>query len=330
MSRSTPLPLLARVMLAFTVLATSMSSPAATADVAGGGDVIGVTGATGQLGRLTIDELLRMVPASRIVAVVRDPARATDLAAKGVTVRRGDYDDPHSLLEAFDGIDRLLLISSLPSAPGQRLAQHEAVIAAAKARGVGFVAYTSLLHADTTPLALRADHAATERLLTDSGISHAVLRNGWYTENYAADVASAVRTGEIVAASGDGRISAAARADYAAAAAAVLTAGDDQSGRIYELAGDSAFTLAELAAEVSRQVGRPVTYRNLSEAQFRSELIGHGQPEAVAAFVADMHTGISRDALHDDGGQLSRLIGRPTTPWQQTVAESVTAAGEQD
>ena len=240
--------------------------------------MIVVTGATGQLGRLVIRTLLQKVPAGDIVAAVRSPEKAADLAALGVAVRRADHTQPDSLAAAFAGADKLLLISS--SEVGQRVPQHRAVIDAAKRAGVKLIAYTSLLRADTSPLGLAAEHKQTEALLRASGLPFVLLRNGWYTENYAASAPAALARGAVLGSAGRGRIASAARADYAAAAAAVLTL-DGQAGRVYELAGDASYTLAELAAEIARQSGKAVEYRDLPEAEYRAALIGFGLPAGV-------------------------------------------------
>ncbi|HWL62051.1 MAG TPA: SDR family oxidoreductase [Steroidobacteraceae bacterium] len=304
--------------------AGSLPFPAGmTAQPATDAGVIGLTGAAGRLGTQVVDALLRRVPPQRIVAIARNREEQTaGLAAKGVNVRFADYDYPEQLLEAFRGVDRLLLISS---SGGKRVAQHGAVVNAARERGVRFVAYTSFLRAATSPMSVRADHHATEQLLASSGLAWAALRNGWYTENYEGDVATALRTGELSSASGAGRISPATRADYGAAAAAVLVDSSRPSGQLHELGGDTSFTMAELAAEIARQSGRSVVYRNLSEAPFRAAMAARGMPEAAIASSWASQAAIAQGALFDDSRQLSRLIGRPTTTWQQSVGEMVKA-----
>ena len=282
--------------------------------------MIVVTGATGQLGRLVIDNLLRTVSPAKIVAAVRDPAKASEFAARGVQVRRADYTEPESLQQAFVGAEKLLLISS--SAIGQRAAQHRAVVDAAVRSGVKLVAYTSVLHADTSPLGLSKEHKETEAMLKASGLPHVLLRNGWYTENYAASVPAALEHGAMLGCAGDGLISSAARADYAAAAAAVMVAAN-QAGRVYELAGDTSYTLTEFAAEIARQSGRAVIYKNLPQREYEAALVGFGLPAAVADLLADSDTGASKGGLFDDGRQLSSLIGRPTTPMADTVAAAI-------
>lgn len=282
-----------------------------------------VTGASGQLGRLTIAALLRTVPAARIVAGVRDPdgdaARA--LQAQGVAVRVADYARPETLKAAFAGIDRLLLISS--NEIGQRVGQHRNVIAAAQQAGIGLIAYTSLLRADATPLALGTEHVETEALLATSGLPAIVLRNGWYTENYTASIPPALAHGAFLGAAGDGRISLAARVDYAEAAAAVLSAAEPEAGRIYELAGDDACTLTDFAAWIAAASGRPVTYQDLPEAAFEEALIGAGLPEVMADLLADSDAGAAEGGLLEEGRQLSALIGRPTTPVPATIAAAL-------
>ncbi|MCP1205682.1 SDR family oxidoreductase [Pantoea sp. B550] len=278
--------------------------------------MIAVTGATGQLGRIVIDALLKKVPAAEIVAAVRTPAKAADLAALGVIVRQADYGQPETLEAAFAGVDKLLLISG--SEVGQREAQHKAVIDAAKAAGVGFIAYTSLLHADTSPLGLGVEHRATEALLKASGIPFALLRNGWYTENYAASIPPALAHHAFIGAAGEGRIASAARQDYAEAAAEVMTR-DDQAGKVYELSGDDSYTLAQFAAEIAAQSGEKVDYVNLSQADFAAALKGAGLPEGLAEMLADSDAGAEKGGLFDDSRQLSKLIGRPTTSWQAVI-----------
>jgi NAD(P)H dehydrogenase (quinone) len=284
--------------------------------------MIVITGATGQLGRLVIEELLRTEPASSIVAAVRNPAKAADLAARGVQVRRADYTEPATLKTALAGADKLLLISS--SEVGQRVAHHRAVIDAAIANEVKFVGYTSILHADASPLGLAPEHSETEAMLRASGIAHVVLRNGWYTENYAMAVATAVTHGALLGSAGDGRIASAARADYAVAAALAMTL-PDQAGRVYELAGDTAYTLTEFAAEISRQSGKSVVYMNLPQAEYESTLVGFGLPKPIAGLLADADSGASQGGLFDDTHQLGTLIGRPTTSMSRTIAEALKA-----
>ena len=272
--------------------------------------MIVITGATGQLGRLVIQSLLAKLPATQIVAAVRNPARAVDLATQGVQIRQADYTDPASLVTAFQGAEKVLLISS--SEIGQRAAQHRNVIDAAKKAGVSLVAYTSILHADRSPLGLAAEHVATEAYLRESGMPNVLLRNGWYTENYLASVPPALQHGAFIGSAGEGRISSAARADYAEAAAVALTA-PAQAGKVYELAGDDSYTLTEFAAELSRQSGKPVPYVNLPEADYKAALLGAGLPEPIANLLADSDVGASKGGLFDDQHQLSALIGRPTT-----------------
>ena len=280
---------------------------------------IAITGATGKLGRLVINALIDGGAApGDIVAAVRDPAKAADLAARGVRVREADYDRLETLAAAFAGVDRLLLISG--SETGRRVPQHLAVIDAAKAAGVGFLAYTSALRADTTPLGLAAEHKATEEAIRASGIPFALLRNSWYTENYTQQIGTALISGSFLGSAGEGRIAAATRADYAAAAAGVLLSGETG---VFELGGDEPFTMAQLAAEVARQTGTPVKYRNLPVAESRTVLAGAGVPEAFAGVLADTDAQIAGGALDTGSGDLRRLIGRPTTPLADAVATAL-------
>ncbi|WP_336996387.1 SDR family oxidoreductase [Leclercia sp. UBA7405] len=280
--------------------------------------MIAITGATGQLGHHVIEQLLKTVPASQIVAIVRNPAKAGVLSQQGIDVRQADYADQAAFTSALQGVEKLLLISS--SEVGQRAPQHQNVINAAKAAGVKFIAYTSLLHADTSPLGLHVEHVATEKALAESGIPFTLLRNGWYTENYLASAPPALEHGVFIGSAGDGKIASATRADYAAAAAKVI-AEEGHAGKVYELAGDNAWTLSELAAELSKQSGKSVKYQNLSEADFSAALKSVGLPAGLAEMLADSDTGASKGGLFDDSHTLSALIGRPTTP----LAESVKA-----
>jgi NAD(P)H dehydrogenase (quinone) len=282
-----------------------------------------VTGASGHLGRLVIDALLKTQPASQIVAAARNTAKVKDLAARGVSVREADYDRPGTLDAALAGIDKVLLISS--SEIGKRTRQHKAVIESANRGGVKLIAYTSVLHADTSVLGLAEEHRQTEEALRASGVQFVLLRNGWYTENYAASIPSAIEHGAFLGSAKDGRISSATRQDYAEAAAAVLLSSEDLAGSIFELSGDASYTLADLAAEVSRQSGKTVVYKDLPAEEYRAVLVGAGLPEPIAALLADSDVGASKGALFDDSHALSRLIGRPTTSLATVIASTLSS-----
>ncbi|SDX29809.1 NAD(P)H dehydrogenase (quinone) [Pseudomonas syringae] len=285
--------------------------------------MIVVTGATGQLGRLVIEQLLTRVPASQIIAAVRSPEKAADLSALGVQVRQADYSQPSTLSSAVAGADKLLLISS--SEVGQRLPQHKAVIDAAKSAGIGLLAYTSVLHADTSALGLAKEHRETEDYLKSSGLPFVLLRNGWYTENYVAGAHGALAHGAVLGSAGEGRISSASRLDYAEAAAVALTSAENQAGRVYELAGDESYTLADYAAELSKQSGKALAYVDLPQAEFAAALIAAGLPDYVANLLADSDAAAAKGALFDDSRQLSELIGRPATLLAVTLAETLNA-----
>lgn len=278
-----------------------------------------VTGASGQLGRLVIDALLNRVAPGEIVALVRAPDSVSDLAARGVQVRAFDYDAPETLAPALARVSRLLLISG--NAVGSRVPQHGAVIGAAKAADVALIAYTSILNAEHSPMLLAAEHKATEALLAASGLDTALLRNGWYTENYLIGAAAAVEHGVLLGSSGDGIISAAARVDYAEAAATVLARGLTGT---FELAGDVGFTQAELAAAMAEISGKPVVYQNLPQADYAAVLEQVGLPGPFAAILADSDARAGEGALFDASGTLSQLIDRPTTPWRETIAAGLT------
>lgn len=271
--------------------------------------MIVITGATGKLGQHVIASLLTSVPAASIIAAVRNPAKAANLLALGVQVRQADYNDGASLDAAFKGATKILLISS--SEVGQRAQQHQNVIDAAKRASVALLAYTSVLRADTSPLGLAAEHVITEAAIRASGLPYTFLRNGWYLENHTEHLAPVLEHGVVLGAAQNGRFSSAARLDYAAAAAAVLTA--DKPQAIYELAGDQGFTLAEYAAEVARESGKAIVYNDLPQADFKAALVGVGVPEGFADLLADSDAGAARGGLEDHGKQLSALIKRPTT-----------------
>lgn len=271
-----------------------------------------VTGASGHLGRLVVDRLLaRGVAAADIVAGARTPDKAADLAERGVRVVAFDYDAPETLAAALAGVDRVVLVSA--SEPGKRTPQHRAVIDAAVAAGVSAFVYTSLFHADTSVLPLAQEHRETEEILAASGLPAVVLRNNWYIENYAGDVARAADTGVIAAAVGDARVAGAARIDFAEAAAVVVT-DDAYLGRTLELAGDIPFSYADLAAAAAEVLGRDVAYQPLTQEQLLAGLAAAGLDEQVAGFVAGLDAGIAAGALDSDDRTLSQLIGRPTTP----------------
>lgn len=277
-----------------------------------------VTGATGNLGQLAVKELSKKLPPTKIAVLARSADKAAPLAAQGISVRLGDYEDQASLDAAFAGISRVLFISS--SEVGARARQHARVIEAARKAAVELVAYTSILHADRSSLALAAEHLATERALEASGLPFVLLRNGWYLENYTEHLAGTLANGAILGAAGEGRIAAAARADFAAAAAEVVTR-EGQAGKIYELAGDEPFTLAELAAEVSKQSGKSIASVNLSPADYEAKLVSFGVPAGFAHVLADSDAGAEKGDLDDRSGDLKKLIGRPTT----TLADAIRA-----
>ncbi|EMH0087322.1 NmrA family NAD(P)-binding protein [Proteus sp. G4377] len=280
--------------------------------------MIAITGATGLLGQHVIENLLQTVPANQIVAFARDVKKGSSLSQKGVLVRQADYNDKASLITALQGVDKLLLISS--SEVGKRTIQHRNVIEAAKSADVQFIAYTSILHADRSPLSLHVEHVETEKMLADSGISYTLLRNGWYTENYLASVPAALEHGVFLGAAGDGKIASATRADYALAAARVISE-EGHIGKVYELAGDEAWTLEQLAKELTKQSGKQVIYNNLSQADFVAALKTAGLPDKLSNMLADSDIGASKGGLFDDSHTLSKLIGRRTT----TLTESIKA-----
>ena len=282
--------------------------------------MIVVTGATGHLGRLTIEALLEKgVPANQLIAAVRSPEKAADLAARGVQVRKADYTQPESLETAFAGVEKVLLISG--SEVGQRVAQHRAVIDAAKKAGVKLLAYTSILKASTATFRLAAEHQATEALIRAANIPFVLLRNGWYLENYTENLQPALAHGALLGSAGNGQVAPATRADFAAAAAVVLSTPGHEN-KVYELAG-TPLTLEALAAEIGRQSGKQVVYKDLPPEAFVSVLTQAGVPEIMAGILADCDQAIQRGELTDDSGELAQLIGRPVTSAAAAIAAAL-------
>jgi|SRR5690606_29409841 len=274
---------------------------------------IGITGATGQLGRLIVEKLKQRVDPADLIALVRSPEKAKDL---GIEAREFDYNKPESLSKNLQGVDYLLLISA--SQIGLRKTQHENIINAAKQSAIQWIVYTSLLHAENSSMGLAEEHLQTEQMLEESGIPYTLLRNGWYTENYTASIPGSIQAGSFFGSAGDGKISSATREDYAEAAAVVLTT-ENHKGKVYELSGDQYYTLSDLAAEVSLQTGKSIPYTNLSEAEYTKALVSLDVPEQFAKIIANMDVGASKGNLYDQHNVLSDLIGRPTTPLSEVV-----------
>ena len=279
----------------------------------------GITGATGQLGRLVIGKLKEKVDAGSIVALVRNTEKAKDL---GVEAREFDYDKPELLTESLKGIDQLLLISG--SDIGQRARQHANVVNAAKQAGVKKIVYTSLLHTGNTSVSLAEEHQPTEKAVIESGIPYTILRNGWYTENHTSSLSGVLAAGAVFGSAASGKFSSAARADFAEAAVVVLTV-TGHEGKIYELAGDEAYTLAEYAAEIAKQTGKNIVYNNLPAAEYSKILESFGLPGFVAEAIAGWDVSASKGDLFDDSHTLSKLIGRPTTPLPEVVKNALSA-----
>lgn len=274
---------------------------------------IGITGATGQLGRLVVSKLNEKVKKENITALVRTPSKADDLNVAAIAF---DYNTPDNLAEALQDVDTLLLISG--NEIGERARQHKNVIAAAQQANVKRIVYTSLLHADKSTLSLAPEHLETEKMILDSGLDYTILRNGWYTENYTASIPSALSAGAFIGSANEGKISSATRADFAEAAATVL-AEEGHAGKTYELAGDESYTLRDLAQTVSNETGKNIPYSNLPEDEYAKILAGAGVPEGFAHAIAGWDVSASKNDLFDDSKQLSNLIGRPTTPLAEAV-----------
>ena len=277
---------------------------------------IAITGATGQLGSIVIEKLLLQTEANNIVALVRNPAKATHLTAQNIEVREFDYDRHETLVPALSGIDKLLLISA--NEVGRRTPQHKAVIDAAKVAGVPYLAYTSLLRADTSPLGLAQEHRETEKLIQDSGLRYTFLRNNWYSENYLAGVAHTIEIGTLFGAAQDGRISSASRIDYAEAAAKVLTS-TGHDNQIYELAGSQSFSLSELATLIGQAASKTINYQNLSAEEYTQGLTQAGLPAGLVEVIVDADIQTIQGAMYSDSQDLEQLIGRKTTNIQDAI-----------
>ncbi|WP_347557061.1 SDR family oxidoreductase [Robbsia sp. KACC 23696] len=284
--------------------------------------MIAVTGANGNLGRLVITGLMKAIPADHIVACVRRPAEVDDLRALGVRIRNADYDLPETLDAAFEGVEKVLLISAVQ--PGERLRQHKAVIDAAKRGGVKLIAYTSMLRADTSSLSLAGEHKATENYLKDSGLDFVLLRNGWYLENHTAALVPALAHGAIIGCAGAGRFASASRDDYAGAAVAVLTQ-PGHTNRTYELVGDYAYSMTEFATEVSRQSGKTIVFNNLPPADYEGALTGLGLPKMIIDVLIDADVKSSQGELDSSARDLAKLLGRNTTPFSEAIAAALNA-----
>ncbi|OMP29875.1 SDR family oxidoreductase [Mangrovimonas sp. DI 80] len=278
---------------------------------------IGITGATGQLGGLVVQELLKRELPENLVALVRSTDKAKNL---GIEAREFNYDDPSSLEIALKGIDRLVFISA--NEIGQRARQHQNVIDAAKKSNVNWIVYTSLLRADTSTLSLAGEHVATEEALKESGIDTTILRNGWYSENYTASIPNALENGAFIGSAGNGKISSAARLDYAEALAIVIT-DESYKDKTLELGGDQSYTLTDLAEEISKQSGKTIPYTNLPEAEYAGILSQVGVPEGLAKGLASWDVSASKGDLFDKTHQLSKLLGRPTTSLEQAVKQAL-------
>ncbi len=284
--------------------------------------MIAITGANGNLGRLVIHGLLKTTPKDQIVAVVRTPEKAGDLAQLGIQVRAGDYDQPETLRTAFQGVEKVLLISAVER--GRRLDQHKNAVDAAKANGVKLLAYTSILRTDTSTLILADEHKATEEYIQASGLQSVMLRNGWYFENHTGALAPALQHGAVIGSAREGRFASASRADYADAAVAVLTQPGHEN-KVYELAGDKSFSMTEYAAEISKQAGKTIVYNDLPSSDYAGALLGFGLPQMIVDVVIDADLKSQKGELDSSSNDLSRLIGRPTTTVSAAIASALKA-----
>ncbi|WP_330358118.1 NAD(P)H-binding protein [Streptomyces chartreusis] len=274
--------------------------------------MIVVSAASGALGRLVVEQLLIRIPAKDIAVAVRSPESAAGFAARGIQVRRGDYDVPDTLPAAFEGADRLLLISSPELDPVRRTGHHRAAVDAARKVGVGAVVYTSFLDADTKADGVTAAHHVTEQALRDSGLGHTLLRHPFYSEAFLnAGLHSAVAEGELWDGT-DGRgINTASRADLAEAAARVLIE-DGHLDRAYDFTG-ARWTYPELAEVLTQVYGKPVRHRQ--------------RPEPTPGIQGWLEQQVRSGALERQTDDLGHILGRPPTALHQAVRELVPASG---
>lgn len=277
---------------------------------------IAICGAAGNMGQHVITQLLKRTAASDIVVIARHAQTGNRIESDEIEVRHADYLEISSLQQAFADIDKVLLISS--SEVGTLAEPHFNVIAAAQLVGIRHFVYTSLLHADSSGVAFAKEHLLTEQALFKSGLTYTILRNGWYTENYISNLKAAIEQCTLVGAAGEGKIASALMCEYAEAAAIVLTTPAHEN-KVYELAGDQAYTLTDLAAEVSRQTGINVVYVNLDEPDYRERLIHLGIQPATANLLVNADMGAANGALFDDSGTLQQLLGRKTVSLEQAV-----------
>ncbi|MFM6929009.1 MAG: SDR family oxidoreductase [Bdellovibrio sp.] len=282
--------------------------------------MIAVTGATGHLGQLVIAELIaKGTNPKEIIAIIRNRAKAQNLISKGIEIREADYKSEEALEKALTGVNQLVMISG--SEVGQRVQQHTNIVNAAKKAHVKYIAYTSILKADTSKMLLAKEHLATEQLIQATGIPYSFLRNGWYIENYTEQLKGALEHGAIAGSAKNGKISAATRADYAAAAVAAVKKAAPHA--IYELGGE-AFTMSELAAVVSRVSGKKVEYKDLPSSEYAQMLMGFGVPQGFAEVLADSDIGITRGDLYTESTDLRNLIGRAPASLESAVQAAVT------
>jgi NAD(P)H dehydrogenase (quinone) len=282
--------------------------------------MIAITGANGQLGTLVVQHLLEKLPPEQIVAAVRTPKENATLRKLGVDVREADYDRPETLRTALSGAEKVLLISAV--VPGQRLRQHKAVIDAAREVGVSFLAYTSMLKAESSSHILAAEHRATEQYLAASGMPYAFLRNAWYLENHTGVIGAALEHGALVGCAGEGRFASASREDLAAGAVAVLT-GTETPGQTYELAGDASFSMREYAQELSRQTGRSIVYNDMEPTAYTSLLTSFGLPPMIVDVIVDADLKSQRGDFDSSSRTLSQLLGRPTTTLSEAIEQTL-------
>jgi len=272
-----------------------------------------ITGASGQLGRLTADELLERVPASDVVLITRRPESLAEYAARGVEVRAGDFTDPATLPAALAGIDRLLLVST--DAAGTRLPGQVAAVQAAAQAGVRRIAYTSITRPEpANPAAVVADHAGTEQALRDSGTHWTMLRNAIYADMQVPVLQQAAATGQLVTNVGGGQYAYVTRADCAAAAAAALVS-DDADDTIFDITGPDSLSSNDLAALAGKLGSTDVAVVDVDDAAYVAGLVEHaGLPEPVAQLLASFHQAARLGYFEAVSDDFTKLTGRPATP----------------
>ncbi|WP_462413659.1 SDR family oxidoreductase [Neobacillus sp. Marseille-QA0830] len=279
-----------------------------------------VTGATGKLGSKVVETLLKSIPASDLAVSVRNPEKAEGLRARGVEVRKGDFDRPETLDTAFAGIDSLLIISA-DGDNETRIRQHTDAVKAAERAGVKFIAYTSLANATESKNLMAPPHVATEAAIKKTGIPYSFLRNNWYLENEIGSIQGAIAGAPWVTSAVEGKVGWALQQDYADAAAAVLV-GNGHENTVYELSGPL-LTQEELASALGSVLGKEIPVQQVSDEQYAEIMKGLGVPDFAIPIVVGIQESIRNGSLDVESNDFEKVLGRPVTPINEAMAQLV-------